>query len=158
MLDTILSFIYGLDPWLILAILAVTPFGEARASIVYGLAKGLDPAAVFFASVFLNILVVIPLLLVLRQKFIMDIIHKIMGRKITRLVEKNKKKFELYEELALFSFVAVPFVGTGAWTGALLSTVLELDRKKSFLVIAAGVLTAGAIVFLGTNGFLHILM
>ncbi len=157
MLDTILSFIYGLNPWLVLGLFAMMPFAEARVSIIYGIAAGLEPLHVFIVSVALNILVLIPLLFFLRQKFIMDIIHKIMGRKITRLVEKNRRKFELYEEFALFSFVAVPFVGTGAWTGALLSTVLELNQKKSFLVIAAGVLAAGIIVFFGTNGFLHIM-
>ncbi|MCK4555425.1 MAG: small multi-drug export protein, partial [Candidatus Aenigmarchaeota archaeon] len=83
------------------------------------------------------------------------LIHFIMGKRITRMVEKNKKKFEIYEELALLGFVAVPFVGTGAWTGALLSTVLELDAKKSFFVIASGVFLAASIIFLGANGVIY---
>ena len=157
MLDTILFYLTGINPWAIVVILAMTPFGEARVSIVYGIAQGLNPFYVFLLSVTLNILVLIPILFFLRQKWIMNIIHKIMGKKITKLVEKNKEKFELYEELALFGFVAVPFIGTGAWTGALLSTVLELDAKKSFMVIAAGVIAAGLIVFLGTSGAIYLL-
>ena len=157
MLDTILFYLNGINPWAIISILAVTPVGEARASIVYGIAQGLNPFYVFLLSVILNILVVLPILFFLRQKWVMKIVHWFMGKKLTKLVEKNREKFELYEELALFGFVAVPFVGTGAWTGALLSTVLELDAKKSFMVIAVGVITAGLIVLLGTTGIVYIL-
>jgi len=157
MIDAITSFIYSLDPWVILAIFAITPFGEARASIIYGIAAGLSPFYVLVVSVALNILVVIPLLFFLRQKLVMDFIHYIMGRRITKLVEKNREKFEVYEEFALFGFVAIPAVGTGAWTGALLSTVLGLNPKKSFLVIAAGVIAVGTIVFLGANGFMYLI-
>ncbi len=155
MIDALVSFFGDINPWLVVGIIAATPFGEARVSIIYGLAKGLDPLYVFLLSVGLNILVVAPLLLALRQKWVMKIIHFIMGKRITRMVEKNKKKFEIYEELALLGFVAVPFVGTGAWTGALLSTVLELDAKKSFFVIAAGVFFAASIIFLGANGVIY---
>ena len=157
MIEALVSFFGDINPWLVVGIIAATPFGEARVSIIYGLAKGLDPLYVFLFSVALNILVVAPLLLALRQKWIMKIIHMIMGKKITHMVEKNKKKFEIYEELALIGFVAVPFVGTGAWTGALLSTVLELDVKKSFFVIAFGVFLAASIIFLGANGVLYVL-
>ncbi|NOR85728.1 hypothetical protein GQ473_06435 [archaeon] len=157
MLDTILFYLNGINLWVVVAMLAMTPFGEARISIIYGIAQGLNPFYVFLLSIIFNILIVLPILFFLRQKWIMNIIHKIMGNKITKLVEKNKEKFELYEELALFGFVAVPFIGTGAWTGALLSTVLELDSKKSFIVIAAGIITAGIIVYFGTSSAVYLL-
>ncbi|MCK4968227.1 MAG: small multi-drug export protein, partial [Candidatus Aenigmarchaeota archaeon] len=157
MLDTILFYLNGINPWAILTILAITPFGEARASIVYGISQGLSPFYVFAASIILNILVVLPLLFMLRQSWVMKIVHQVMGKKLTRLIEKNRKKFEIYEELALFGFVAIPFLGTGAWTGALLSTVLELDVKKSFIVIALGIIAAGIIVSLGTTGAVYLL-
>ena len=155
MIDALVSFFGGLNPWLVLGIIAATPFGEARVSIIYGLAMGLDPLYVFLLSVALNIMVLVPLLFALRQKWVMKIIHFVMGKRITRMVEKNKKKFEIYEELALLGFVAVPLVGTGAWTGALLSTVLELDAKKSFFVIASGVFLAASMIFLGANGVIY---
>ena len=154
------NFLYALNiqnPWIILAILAMAPITEARGAIVYGLSQGLDPTKVFIISVILNILALIPLLYILRQKQIMTLIHKIIGKRITKMIEKNKERFELYEELALFSFVAIPAIGTGAWTGALLATVLELDIKKSFLVISTGIIAAALIVFLGTNGIFYLL-
>ena len=57
--------------------------------------------------------------------------------------------------LGLFLFVAIPLPGTGAWTGALVATLLELDLKKSFIVIAAGVFTAGVIVSILSFGLLN---
>jgi uncharacterized membrane protein len=43
-------------------------------------------------------------------------------------------------------FVAIPLPGTGGWTGALLASLLHLDRKKSFFVISLGVFIAGLIM------------
>ena len=43
-------------------------------------------------------------------------------------------------------FVAIPLPGTGGWTGALLASLLHLDRKKSFGIIAIGVFIAGLII------------
>ncbi|NOQ55945.1 MAG: ligand-binding protein SH3 [Nanohaloarchaea archaeon] len=157
MLDNLLYSLNIQNPWIIVAILAMAPISEARGSIIYGISQGLDPQKVFIISVALNILAVLPLLYLLRQKQIMAIIHKMIGKRITKMIEKNKEKFELYEELALFGFVAVPAIGTGAWTGALLATVLELDIKKSFIVISAGIIAAALIVFLGTNSIFYLL-
>ncbi|MBR4950408.1 MAG: small multi-drug export protein [Clostridia bacterium] len=46
----------------------------------------------------------------------------------------------------LFLFVAIPLPGTGAWTGALIAITLGLKLRKSFLPIACGVISAGAII------------
>ncbi|MCK5594309.1 MAG: small multi-drug export protein [Candidatus Aenigmarchaeota archaeon] len=157
MLDNILYTLDIQNPWIIVATLAMAPITEARGAIIYGLSQGLDASNVFFISVALNILALIPLLYILRQKQIMTMIHKIIGKRITKMIEKNKERFELYEELALFGFVAIPAIGTGAWTGALLATVLELNIKKSFIVISAGIIAAALIVFLGTNSVFYLL-
>ena len=51
-------------------------------------------------------------------------------------------------------FVAIPFPGTGAWTGALIAALLQLNRKKSFFTILLGVLIAAIIMTLGIYGVL----
>ena len=48
--------------------------------------------------------------------------------------------------LALFLFVAIPLPGTGAWTGTLAASVLNLSFKKTILAITAGILVAGLIM------------
>ncbi|MPN47065.1 hypothetical protein SDC9_194665 [bioreactor metagenome] len=59
-----------------------------------------------------------------------------------------------YEYWGIFLFVAVPLPGTGAWMGALISALLNLDPKKSFPVIVLGVITAGIIVSILSFGLL----
>ncbi|MGQ9702608.1 MAG: COG2426 family protein [bacterium] len=60
---------------------------------------------------------------------------------------RNKSAIiEKYEELGLLIFVAIPFPGTGAWTGALLAYLMAIDFKKSIFFIYLGVFVAGVIV------------
>ena len=57
-----------------------------------------------------------------------------------------EKKMDKLGYLALTAFVMIPLPGTGAWTGTLVSWSLGLNRLKSFLAIAAGIVIAGLIV------------
>jgi uncharacterized membrane protein len=52
--------------------------------------------------------------------------------------------------IALFLFVGVPLPGTGAWTGTLAASVLDMDFKKSVLACICGVLLAGIIMGVGS--------
>ena len=81
------------------------------------------------------------------------LLHKIFQKHIEKKIAGNKEKLEKYEELALLIFVAVPFVGTGGYTGLLIASFLGLDFKKSSVVISAGILIAGLITLLASLGF-----
>ena len=59
---------------------------------------------------------------------------------------------EKYEFIGLMILVAIPLPGTGAWTGALVATVMELEFKKSILAIFLGVIIAAIIVTAITYG------
>ena len=59
---------------------------------------------------------------------------------------------------ALFLFVAIPLPGTGAWTGTLAASILDLDYKKSFIAIIAGVVTAGLIMLAASLGLFKIIL
>ena len=56
---------------------------------------------------------------------------------------------------ALFVFVAIPLPGTGAWTGILAASILDMDFKRSVIASLAGVLCAGIIVYLATAGIIR---
>jgi uncharacterized membrane protein len=56
--------------------------------------------------------------------------------------------------VALLLFVGIPLPGTGAWTGCLVASVLEMDRKKSFLAAALGILMASIIMMILSFGLL----
>ena len=65
-----------------------------------------------------------------------------------KLLEKTGKYGTYF---ALFLFVAVPVPGTGAWTGTLAASILNLDFKKTMIAIIAGVLTAGLIMLFASK-------
>ena len=54
--------------------------------------------------------------------------------------------------VALFLFVGIPIPGTGAWTGTLAASLLDLDFKKSVIAIMLGVILAGIIMGLASAG------
>ena len=58
---------------------------------------------------------------------------------------------------ALFLFVAVPIPGTGAWTGTLAASILNLDFKKTIVAIFAGVLVAGLVMIAISLGLFKVL-
>ncbi|HZK28768.1 MAG TPA: small multi-drug export protein, partial [Clostridia bacterium] len=58
--------------------------------------------------------------------------------------------------VALFLFVAIPLPGTGAWTGILASSILDMDFKRSVLATIGGVISAALIVYLTASGILHV--
>lgn len=56
----------------------------------------------------------------------------------------------------LLAFVAIPLPGTGAWTGALIASLLNMRMKRALPPIVLGVLIAGVIVSLATAGVVHV--
>ncbi|WP_035779565.1 COG2426 family protein [Butyrivibrio sp. MC2013] len=61
---------------------------------------------------------------------------------------KNKAGRGLY--YALWLFVGIPVPGTGAWTGTLAASFLDMDFKRSVRSVMLGVLTAGIIMAVGS--------
>ena len=60
--------------------------------------------------------------------------------------EKLKEKAGKGMFWALMLFVGIPLPGTGAWTGTLAASMLDLDFKKSVLAVLCGVILAAAII------------
>lgn len=71
--------------------------------------------------------------------------------------DKLLKKAKSGVYVALYLFVAIPVPGTGAWTGTLAASILDLDFKKSMIAIIAGVLTAGLIMLLISLGVFKVI-
>lgn len=74
---------------------------------------------------------------------------------------KSGRKMTVGVFIALMIFVAIPFPGTGAWTGSLVAALFDLPKKKSFLAVVLGVMISGIVMCLasyGTVGFLKFLV
>lgn len=76
---------------------------------------------------------------------------------VLKKADKNKGKITKYATWGLFLFVAIPLPGTGAWTGALVASLLDMKRSRTMLSITAGVIAAGLIMSLICYGFVDFL-
>ena len=77
----------------------------------------------------------------------------------TFCIEKGEKGGKKLQEtagkglfVALFLFVGIPLPGTGAWTGTLAASFLDMGFKKSVIAVLLGVLMAGIIMGLVSAG------
>ena len=61
-------------------------------------------------------------------------------------VEKHKGQIEKFGYLGIVLFVGIPLPGTGAWTGTLAASILDMDFKSTTIAVMLGVLLAGVIM------------
>ena len=87
----------------------------------------------------------------LTKKFFTFCLEK--GNKGGKKLQENAGRNVYY---ALFLFVGIPLPGTGAWTGTLAASLLNLDFKKSVIAIMGGVILAGIIMGLVSLGVFNI--
>ena len=77
-----------------------------------------------------------------------------LSKWLDKKARKHKDSIEKYGYLGLILFVGVPLPGTGAWTGCLAASVLNMDKKKSFISIMLGIIMASIIMMLISYGLL----
>lgn len=80
--------------------------------------------------------------------------NKSASRFLDMLFEKAKEKagpVEEFQWLGLMLFVAVPFPGTGAWTGAIIASILDMPFWPAVSANFFGVVLAGLLVNLLVN-------
>ncbi|HCQ73273.1 MAG TPA: small multidrug export protein [Clostridiales bacterium] len=134
---------------------AMLPILEIRGAIPVGVASGLDPWLAFAVG-FVGNMLPIPILILLTRKVIEWLKKHNVLVKLTAWLEnkgsKGAQKVQRYSFWGLFILVAIPLPGTGAWTGALVASLLDMRLKRALPAIAMGVAVAGLIVLLVTYG------
>ena len=141
---------HGIPDWLVVFIISLFPILECRLGMFTAIVLlQMNPFMGFIIS-FLGNILPIPFILLLIN-WIFELLKKVPGiKKMIFWLEdktlKKRDKIDKYGVWGLLFFVAIPLPGTGGWTGALLASLLHLDRKKSFGVIAIGVFIAGLII------------
>ncbi len=141
--------------------LSILPVSEIRGAVIYGLsAIGKDlytQIQVYLISVFGNFLPV-PFILWLFRPILKQLKKTKLFRKPSQWLEKRTKEKSLklarISAGALFLFVALPLPTTGAWTGAMIASLLDIRYKYALPSILAGIMVAGIIVMLIMNGVL----
>ncbi|MBS7226903.1 MAG: small multi-drug export protein [Oscillospiraceae bacterium] len=132
------------------------PVVELRGGLPAGVALGLPIPLSFAASLLGNMLPVPFVILFARPVFQWVRAHiPALGSFVTKLETRayaKSKNVKKYEAWGLLIFVAIPLPGTGAWTGALIASVLNMRLKRAVPVIFLGVIIAGSIMTVLTYG------
>ena len=143
--------------YIIVFIISLMPILELRGGLVAAALLKINPVPAYIISMIGNLLPIPFILWLLDSIFAYMKKHNIL-KKFVLFCEKkgNEKKgqIEKYGFWGLVIFVGIPLPGTGAWTGALIATILRIDKKKSFLAILLGVIMASIIMMLISYGLL----
>ena len=134
---------------LVVFVISMLPIFELRGGLIAAAIVGIEWYIAFPICVIGNMLPIPFVLLFIRKIFNWLKKFKMFKKIVEKLDAKAKKKSESiskYVLWGLFTFVAVPLPGTGAWTGALVADVLDVRIKKAFPVIFVGVITARLII------------
>lgn len=138
---------------------AMVPVLELRGAIPVGVAAGLPPAVACITAILGNLLPV-PLIMLLARR-IFDWLRDtaFFGPKIVWLERRAHLKGRLvrkYRLLGLVILVGIPLPGTGAWTGALVATLLDIRMRAALPAILLGLVAAGIITTAVTMGVVHL--
>jgi len=139
-------------------ILAMLPISELRGAIPYGITiGGMSWQKTFAIAVAGNALPVVPILYLIGP--VSDWLRRfpVFDRFFTWIFARTRRKGEMIQRLeavGLMLFVAVPLPVTGAWTGSLAAFLFGLRKPLAIPAILLGVLLAGVIVTLATQGMI----
>ena len=141
----------------------MVPLVELRLAVPYGLSPAMGgplPLLPLYATCILGNMIPVPLIFFFARKTLewgKD--KKIIGKFFSFCLEKGEKGGRKLQSKAgkglywaLFLFVGIPLPGTGAWTGTLAASILDLDFKKSVVAVVCGVVLAGVIMGLASAG------
>lgn len=137
-------------------LVSMVPVLELRGAVPLGVLNGLDIRAALAVAVVGNLLP-IPFIIIFIRKIFKWMQSKSEGlaklvKKFEEKADAKKDKVLKYEFWGLMILVAIPLPGTGAWTGALVAAMLDMQLKRAFPAIFMGVLVAGIIVTTATYG------
>lgn len=145
--------------YILVFLIAMVPLIEIRGAIPYAVGFGLPMVPSILVAILGNMLPVPFIFLFARKVLEWGKDKKVIGKFFTWCLEKGEKGGRKLESKAgrglywaLFLFVGIPLPGTGAWTGTLAASILNMDFKKSTLAVMAGVVLAGAIMLLASLG------
>lgn len=149
--------------YLLVFLVSMVPLIELRGAVPIGLSTWMgDPLPIlplYIVCILGNMLPVPIIFFFARKVLVWGADKKFIGKFFKFCLEKGEKGGKKLQEKAgrglywaLFLFVGIPLPGTGAWTGTLAASLLDMDFKKSVIAIIAGVVLAGIIMGLAASG------
>ena len=136
---------------------SMVPIIELRGAIPVGVGMGLPLVPTYIVSIIGNMLPVPFIYLFGRKVLEWGKDKRYIGKWFTWMYEKGIRAGEKINGkrgifIGLMLFVAIPLPGTGAWTGTLAASILNMKFRDSVLAAMGGVLIAGVIMMLISAG------
>ena len=144
-----------LTKYVLTFLISMVPLVELRGGVPFGVGMiGREHWIKILVICMIGNLLPVPLIFFFARKVLVwGSDKKYIGKFFSWCLEKGKHGGEKLQAkagrgmfVALLLFVGIPLPGTGAWTGTLAASMLDLDFKKSVIAVMCGVLLAGAIM------------
>lgn len=152
------------EKFLLVFLVSMLPLAELRVAVPIAIGMKLPIVASYIICIIGNMLPVPFIFFFARKVLEWGATKPILEKPFTLLLKKGEKGGQKLVEkagrsayVALFLFVGIPIPGTGAWTGTLAASILDLDFKKSVLAALLGVLLAGTIMGLASGGVFNLI-
>ena len=154
-----------LSKYLLIFLVSMVPLVELRGAIV--LAVGMDlPYFPALAVCVIGNMLPVPVIYFFARKFLNWGADKRYIGKISRyFLEKGERagqkrvartgRYGLF--VALLLFVGIPIPGTGAWTGTLAASFLDMGIKTTAVAVSLGVILAGIIMGVASTGVFSVI-
>ena len=146
--------------YLLVFFISMVPLIELRGAIPIGIGMGLETLPTILVSVIGNMLPV-PVIYFFARKFLLwGSRQRFIGKICSFFVVKGERAGQKLVAkagrgglfIALMLFVGIPLPGTGAWTGTLAASFLNMGIKSTVLAVVLGVIIAGIIMAVATTG------
>ena len=153
-----------LKKYLICFLVSMVPLIELRAGVPFAVGMGLDYFTALAVCVVGNMLPVPIIYFFARKVLEWGRDKKYIGKFFTFCIEKGEKGGRKLTAkagrgglfVALMLFVGIPLPGTGAWTGTLAASFLNMGIKSTTASVCLGVIIAGIIMGVVSMTGLHI--
>ena len=131
---------------------------DVRIGVSMAIVNGYHLLWALFVSTSSSIVVILPAAEVFRRLFDWTRYYIPQFRNFfLRLIRRHNKTIDKYGYLGIFFIVAVPLPGTGPWTGALCTALLQMEPARASLSLAAGIAVAAMFSAGIVEGFLSLL-
>lgn len=151
--------------YLIIFFVSMVPIIELRGAMVYAVGYGLPYIPALIVCVLGN-MVPVPIIYFFARKFLTwGADKKYIGKLCNFFLVKGERAGQKLVKatgrgglfLALLLFVGIPLPGTGAWTGTLGASFLNMGFKSTVLSVSLGVVLAGIIMAVVSTGVFSII-
>ena len=153
-----------LKKYLLCALVSMVPLIELRGGVPIAVGMGLPYFKALIVCVIANMLPVPVIYFFARKVLEWGRDKKYIGKFFTYCIEKGERGGRKLTQkagerglfVALMRFVGIPLPGTGAWTGTLAASFLNMGIKTTSLAVSCGVVIAGIIMGVASTGVLSI--